>query len=195
MKNLKTTTFILLAILLIQSCASVEITQSRYGNGLGISMGFESKKEKEAAKLMEERRTDIISQHQLQRATKNMKSRLPQVPLVSNTINFDEEFELESTENIANLAPAKNENAAPKAVSQSLNTGETNFFKTEKTYQAAQLDIPADVEKTQGDTTKLGYLGGLLIIVGLILIILTYGAGVSIVALGVVLIILAYFLG
>jgi len=55
--------------------------------------------------------------------------------------------------------------------------------------------LPNDEQKTTSTTTNLGYLGGILILVGLALFIIGYPTAITLVALGVLLVVVAYFLG
>jgi hypothetical protein len=181
-----------MVLLILQGCSSIELTQSRYGNGLGISITKNSAQEEEKAEHFRNRKHDEVNDKRY--AVNPISRKL--TPLKTAEERSQETIEADKSivvvaenEIVANEKFQVNHNILSTPIPQKENTSSSS-------YPSIQSEtIPAETAKTQGDLTSLGYLGAVLVVAGLIFILLGIGGGYSIIVLGVVLIILAYFIG
>lgn len=181
----------LLVVVLLQACSSIEVTQSRYGNGIGISFDKSSKKEEAKVAEFRKRKHDeaMDRKHQVNPQPRTLK----EVSILPSKLAKK-----------VNRAITQNGSQAEQHIM--VNTeGKTNTINVklneplghdglDETKPIEELQ-PESVKESQGNTYNLGYIGILLIIVGLVLLVLCIPQAFSLIVLGVVLIILAYFLG
>lgn len=182
----------MLILVLLQACSSMEVTQSRYGNGLGISFGKSSKKEEAKTTEFRKRKRDeaMDRKHQVNPKPRSL-SQVSIAPIevaqkvkrsIKNSASQTEQYNTRSTEGNAQAVPLK----AHEPQGQSIVIDE---YKSNKNVQ------PVRVAESQGNTYNLGYIGLVLVIAGLVLLLVGIPQAFSVIVLGVVLIILAYFLG
>lgn len=189
MKASRTLTLFIGIVFILSSCSSLELTQSRYGNGIGLSLAKSSKKELKEARLIKLReKQEYLSKkygHEIQSVSRvpQGKDLLSPEPLPA-VVNVNTE--------VTTAPEKKNESI------ESLSTNTSLKFKAdvpEEHIQELDIDHPEETEQTQGNMTNLGYLGAVLVIAGLILMLLGVGNGWGVLVLGVILIVVAYFLG
>jgi len=177
---------------LLQSCSTMEITQSRYGNGIGIAFDNGKDVNEHDADHFRNRKSDEANHKKWMQQAVAVQSR-------QTVIQTTPDLEFENL--LSEAIPARENIAIDGSIIKSKD--DPNTFMNAKT--ALDLNQPIDVakneanpvnaEKTTGSTSNLGYLGGILIIVGLIFFLLGYPVAITLVALGVLLVVLAYFLG
>jgi len=176
--------------LFLQACSSIEITQSRYGNGIGVSFDKGGKLEEEKTTEFRKRKRDEFMDrtYKVNPKSRGIKTIATKLPIAQKVRAF---------------VPAIQQSKLRKENQEAEKSGEVgieiNSILGQSTGMNAEAQIteesPEIKANTHGNTINLGYLGGLLIIAGLVLLLLGIGQGLSIIILGVVLIILAYFLG
>ena len=192
MKSLKFSLAILVSIVM-SSCSSIELTQSKYGNGIGISLQKNSEKETQKALAFRKRKHNEV-----------VDKKFPLQNPISRSLN-----KVQFEDNIPELIAQENLN--PDYTAPTRTPSNPSLKKTvliQKTVNkivdkqlkgveklAERLDKPSETDQTQNDLSNLAYLGGVLVIAGLILMLLGVNNGWSVLVLGVILIIVAYFFG
>lgn len=173
---------------MLSGCASLELTQSRYGNGLGLSLKSSKKEIKNA---------EYIKLRERQEYANRKYKTLQSVSKTPETIAFTEERG-KSVLVDSKIDKTLNNNEKIRDISISnASTSKVNNFALQGIVADAQ-DEPVIIQsskESQGNMGNLGYLGGVLVIAGLVLMLLGIGGGWSVLVLGVILIVLAYFLG
>jgi hypothetical protein len=179
----------LVGLLLLSGCATIELTQSRYGNGIGLSLKS-SKKEIDKANYIKlrERQTYLNQKYPSLTRIKRTPIQLDLGLQENNDINL-KSINLPSNQRIS-------KEATPVIPTADLEEQEENWRLAEIPEEKNQEPKEQMKSKeTQGDMGNLGYLGAVLVIAGLILMLLGIPNGWSVLVLGVILIIIAYFLG
>lgn len=192
--NFKYTTIVFsLLFIILQGCSSIELTQSRYGNGLGVSFTKGGTKEELKAEAFRNRNHDEIhdKKYQVNPKQRELKTLPTEQVVMESPLALNNNGALIE----ANIKISKNEGIT-SSVNHLQNPLPKNGNKLVEMPKGQQNAAePAEVQQTQGGLSNLGYLGGVLVIVGLIFILLAIPSGYPLVVLGVVLIIIAYFFG
>ncbi len=180
---------LILALILLSSCSSLELTQSRYGNGIGVSFGGGNtvQEEKKAREFRSRKQEELLHKKYIERHTFSKRKPVLETADVSRD-------KLASYIHRSSL-PKTESKTYGRTVAQAHRKVETRLPVGVMTSEASIVSKPKAQTRVQGDLTNLGYLGAVLVIAGLIFMLLGIAAGLSVVVLGVIVIIIAYFLG
>lgn len=189
--NLKVSLGLLLVVIL-QACSSIEVTQSRYGNGIGISFDQSSKNEEARVAEFRKRKHDEAMDRKY--AVNPQPRILKEIAILPSNVARHLNREIPQNELQAEQHNSLNSGGEASTASKKLYEpmGENDIIEEVKSLEELR---PESVHENQGNTYNLGYIGIVLIIAGLVLLLVGIPQAFSVIVLGVVLIILAYFLG
>ncbi len=184
--------YLIILLIGIQACGTVDISKRRYSRGFNLQQNHHySKAEKTQIKAIELRLEEKKAMRDFKASMQELKSKALQIQVLKS-----EKLPIDTID----LLAIDIEKLADRACINGKKIIEKHQISNSKSLQInnkKELNIllPKTNNETLGATTNLGYLGVVLIVVGLVFLLLGVAGGVAIVSLGVILIILAYFLG